>query len=229
MKRPSRTRNKNKNSPGVKRGLTISKAVRAGFGYITRTKLRYVSSFQLTYSGSAAGVRSFSANGLYDPDITGTGHQPMGFDTYASIYSKYIVRKSSLTILAVSPTDLANGAPTAMGILLSNASTLAYPGVDALMEQGLNPSVAMCNSSPLYRPVKLTSRTYKPEMFFNVVSPADVQVEIGALTGANPATQAYFNIWLGQTPSGSDIDPYNLTISITYEVEFFDLREIGQS
>lgn len=213
----------------VGQSLTIVRPVRAGFGFSTRTRLRYVTSVQLQIAGSAAGIRTFSANGLYDPDITGVGHQPMGFDVYSSVYSKYMVRASTCTIAAISPTDLANGAPMAVGILLSNAATLGVAGVDALMEQGLNPYVVMCNSTPLYRAVKVTSRRYKPELFFHVTNPVDLQDEIGALTSANPVTQAYFICWFGQTPSGTDVDTLNVTVHLEYDVDFFDLKEVVQS
>ena len=33
----------------------------------------------------------FSCNGLYDPNITGTGHQPMYFDQVTPIYNQYRV------------------------------------------------------------------------------------------------------------------------------------------
>lgn len=224
-----RIRNKNKRSPAGKQSLSIMRPVRAGFNYSTRTRLTYVTSVQLVISGSGAGVRAFTANGLYDPDITGVGHQPMGFDLFAGIYAKYIVRSSRCTIVALSPTDLTNGAPMAVGILLSNAPTLGVASVDALMEQGLNPYRVMCNASPLYRPVKLTSRVYRPELFFHVVNASDTQDELGALVTANPSTQAYFDVWFGQTPSGTDVDTLNTTVKLEYEVEFFDLREIGQS
>jgi hypothetical protein len=50
-------------------------------------------------STSGATTRYFySANGLYDPDITGTGHQPMGFDQLMARYNQYTVVNSKLTV-----------------------------------------------------------------------------------------------------------------------------------
>lgn len=44
------------------------------------------------------GTQIFSANGLYDPDITGTGHQPMGFDQIIPFYDHYVVIASKITV-----------------------------------------------------------------------------------------------------------------------------------
>lgn len=35
----------------------------------------------------------FNLNSLYDPDLTSTGHQPYGYDTYATLYNRYRVFK----------------------------------------------------------------------------------------------------------------------------------------
>jgi hypothetical protein len=43
-------------------------------------RLRYSDSFQLTSTSGAVASYVYRANDLYDPDVTGTGHQPMGFD-----------------------------------------------------------------------------------------------------------------------------------------------------
>lgn len=42
-------------------------------------------------SGLAA-VYVFSANGLYDPNISGVGHQAMGFDQMSALYQEYLVK-----------------------------------------------------------------------------------------------------------------------------------------
>lgn len=49
----------------------------------------------------AAGVTAvyvFAANGLYDPNITGVGHQPSGFDQYMALYNEYVVLGSTITV-----------------------------------------------------------------------------------------------------------------------------------
>jgi hypothetical protein len=166
---------------------------------------------------------------LYDPDITGVGHQPLGFDTFASVYLDYIVTGSSLEVIGICPSDLTNGAPSAVGVMLSNSSTLAYNAADALMEQGLSNYKVMANAHPLYQMTTVKSRRYDPRQFFNVRMPEDLQDAIGAAVTANPTALAYFNVWFGQVPSGTDVDPFNVTIRIKYDVQFFTLKEIPQS
>lgn len=40
----------------------------------------------------------FTANGLYDPNITSVGHQPLGFDQMMLIYEHYTVTKAKITV-----------------------------------------------------------------------------------------------------------------------------------
>ncbi len=55
-------------------------------------KLRYCDRLEIDPGASSAlGEHFFSCVGLFDPDITGTGHQPMGFDQYMALYDHYQV------------------------------------------------------------------------------------------------------------------------------------------
>lgn len=65
------------------------------------TKLKYTDEFTLT-PGAAGSVATylFNLNSLYDPNRTGTGHQPYGFDQLAAWYQRYRVYKCSWRIQA---------------------------------------------------------------------------------------------------------------------------------
>jgi hypothetical protein len=74
----------------------------------TVKNLRYATNFQLTVSGGAVASYVFAANGLFDPDITGTGHQPMGFDQMMVQYNHYCVMAAKIKVVfkSISATKL---------------------------------------------------------------------------------------------------------------------------
>lgn len=58
-----------------------------------RTVCRYFGNFK-TLNGGIGGTADttvYSANGLFDPDISGVGHQPIGFDQMTALYDHYTV------------------------------------------------------------------------------------------------------------------------------------------
>jgi len=97
-------------------------------------------SVQQTLSSVAglANTKYFWANSLFDPDATGVGHQPMGFDTMMTYYEHYCVVGSSITV------TFDNGHSNAVrcGILLSpDTSNSGDPSV--LWENGLIKTVIL--------------------------------------------------------------------------------------
>lgn len=50
--------------------------------------------------GGLASTHVFSANGLFDTDITGVGHQPSGFDQLMTFYDHYTVTHAKITVTA---------------------------------------------------------------------------------------------------------------------------------
>lgn len=58
----------------------------------TYTRMRYATLTALNYGGlGTPAAYQYRINSLFDPDLTGGGHQPLGFDQYATLYNKYRV------------------------------------------------------------------------------------------------------------------------------------------
>lgn len=82
-------------------------AVEPALGLPFRTvRLRYVETYNLTAAGANIGnYWAFRANSIYDPDYSYGGHQPMGRDVWASIYSEYRVRRFYVNLSMANRTD----------------------------------------------------------------------------------------------------------------------------
>jgi len=61
--------------------------------------LKYSDAPILTLAGATGvGQYIFSCNGLYDPNITGTGSQPLYFDQLSAVYNHYTVLRSRIKV-----------------------------------------------------------------------------------------------------------------------------------
>lgn len=86
-----------------RRGRLLPSAITAS-GSISRAKkwvlLKYNTYLECNFSSAVDGrfIHVFRANGLYDPDWTGGGHQPFNRDTLLGEYRKYIVTSSFFSV-----------------------------------------------------------------------------------------------------------------------------------
>lgn len=93
-------------------------------------RLKYAQSFQRT-TGTAGvfGTENvFNLNSCYDPDQTGAGHQPYGFDLLATQYNRYMVYGCMIDIRWHNPS--ADSVVTGC-VIVPSAVTLALVGKDA--------------------------------------------------------------------------------------------------
>jgi hypothetical protein len=56
--------------------------------------LIYYDTITITSNAGVVAVHVFGSNCLFDPDITGGGHQPAGFDQYMALYQRYTVLRT---------------------------------------------------------------------------------------------------------------------------------------
>lgn len=204
-----------------------------------KTTLRYCTNIQLDPKPEALGVTGsnlwqFGANGLYDPDITGTGHQPMYFDNYAALYRQYRVTRSKISVTVVNTSvNTATTGPVLqpnysyrLFILAdgSNGLTNEYPANmgDQIEEGGPNLKWRFVAPSLTGRLAKLKNQCV-PYKLCNLGYKDDT---LDALTTTNPAQSCYYYIGITSSDGVTDPPSVYLYVTITYYVEFFDHQNI---
>lgn len=194
----------------------------SGMPKTRRAILRYtdhVTSMQSTLGALASYV--FRANGCYDPNYTGAGHQPMGWDQWTNLYNHYVVLGAKMTIKVLPDSD--NVSPCVIGTYVTDGTTVPYSTPGSFIEAKRGP----------YRLFKATDRVvslvqkYSSKKQFNITDVKDNMDRIGAPVTADPTEEALFNIWFF-TMDNTTASP-NLFVSIDYIVEFSEPKDMATS
>ena len=119
------------------------------------TKMKY--SEQITTD--ANGQYKFNLNSIYDPNSTGIGHQPYGFDTLATLYNRYRVISCGWRI-QVNWTSNNTAQPVLVGAVPANES-LTFLSLAELRE---NPRAKYISQNYGAPTVALSGKTYIPSL-----------------------------------------------------------------
>lgn len=178
----------------------------------TLIKLRYVADIEINPSLSSVGTHVFSANGMYDVDITGTGHQPLGFDQWMNFYQYYTVvgSKISARFMPTSSTPAVGSALCGIRVV-NNSIPITTP--ETLREQNNNGwrSIGTANASN----GALVVKKFSAKRFFGrqfIVGAADY---IGT-DSANPTNQAFYHVWVSSTQASGDTANTTVNVTVTF-------------
>lgn len=203
--------------------------LRIGFPKTTMIKLRYVDGIALNPGIGTLAQHFFRANGAYDPDTTGGGHQPMNWDMWTALYNHYTVVGAKITCrFHDNATAYGNG--MLAGIILSDDTTVTTDA-STVMEQGLA-RYRMANASPSANAGRglVLSKGFSCKKFFNITNPTDNTNRLGAGVTALPTEQAYFCVFLGAPPNSViDFASHQVTVQLDYIVIFSEPKEQPQS
>jgi len=123
----------------VPRSMTFAKPAwagksKTGFPKELKCRHRYVSYVTITSSAGALGSYSYRCNGMFDPDATSTGHQPLYFDQLAAIYNHFVVTNSKIDVKIVAGS--ANSAiPLQVNMFVNDDTTVTATPLYAQSEQ----------------------------------------------------------------------------------------------
>jgi hypothetical protein len=195
--------------------------------YFKKGMLYYEKGTQLSpLTGGGAVGYVFSANGIYDPNVTSTGHQPMGFDQLMALYEQYYVVSSTITIRFNAFQSLI---PIPVAVYLSpDASVLT--GASQIMENGLCKSALLSGfSGTLSATTALTLSCDVPRYYNRGKKAMLNDPELAGSAAANPVEQVYFIVTAWQALGDTATTTIHFDVILSYDVWFTEPRKLAIS
>lgn len=195
--------------------MTYSKIRTIGLPDQTYVKLRYHTI--LNEGAIAEATHIFSMNSLFDPDVTGIGSQPMGFDQWKNFYTHYQVLGSSIKVIALNAA-LSNAvvcvrpANTSVPVLINSAIELPYSRYRWMGNQNGQNRTIIKN----YMSVKKMEARNTNSINFT------------APITASPSSQKFWHVSFASNDRVSAV-AMDLDVLITYYVKFFRRTQLPSS
>lgn len=204
------------------RGLSRKDIADLGAGFPKAVKIvhKYVDTLQMTCTSGVPQLARFSVNGLYDPNIHSTGHQPLFFDQMVALYRHYTVIGSKITIRW---TNKATEVPTVYSLFVNDDTTqiTGDPGLIAEQPGAKRKVVGYGNADQHTLSLKWSAKsTFKGSVLGN-------ESLKGNGTG-NPAEQQYFDFNF-RSMSGTETANIFVHVTIEYITIWRELLDIAAS
>lgn len=184
-------------------------------------RLRYgAAALNFTASTASVGTYVFSANGLFDPNITGGSLSPAGFSQLISSYEHYTVSHAKITVIFTNNTS----SQTMVGIALEPDAT-GSSDINNMLELPYEQMVQL-EAGPAYGSSKTLSMSVNLSKYFGENVLKTTSLYRGDAI-SNPTEQAYFHCKAFNI-KGSTADVY-MTVKIEYSATFTEPRELSPS
>jgi hypothetical protein len=191
---------------------------------VLRTKLTYK---QRVNMGGSAGVivQRFRGNDLFDPDVSGVGSQPYGFDQLMSLYGKFRVLGSKLTVWASSVGTTA-GTQSYEMILVPTASGVAFTTTE---DASVAPYAKWRLNQGLSNPAAFLERSITTSKIEGI--PESRVRDDDTYSGdasTSPTSQWDWQIITQAIDRSSNLSCFAY-VSIEYDVEFYERKNLALS
>lgn len=185
-------------------------------------KMRYSDTINLNADGTSASTYTYALNGLYDPDISGVGHQPMGFDQFAALYQSYKVLGAKVKLEACGPVGGATS-DQYIGFQFHENSSYTPSNIVQIIERGREVHRLLgnqTNRATLY--MKWSGKKWYGKENYSGFSGA------GSIS-SNPSEICYCSVFATRADNTENPDAIAAVITIDYIVEWFGPLQMNQS
>lgn len=197
----------------------VSRVPRMGLGFpkMLQAKLKYVDYATLSSSAAQNAIWVFSCNGMFKPNTSASGHQPMYFDQYMTMYDHYTVLSSFIRV-----TFIPNTQELMCTVTVDDDSSPAGTAGTVLAERSPSTNLVINSQSS---PVSITKSWDGKKMFGGDLLDND---NLQGTSAANPSEISSFIVSLN-SPTAAAITATEIYVEIWYTAQFDELISIGQS
>lgn len=195
-------------------------ASQVGTGRVAALRQRVVltySSIKTIPAAAASGTQTVNLNSMNDPDRTGIGAQPNGFDQWAAFYNRYIVYRADVEWWYTMLTD--NVSAMVGSVPLNGDSSISVENILGNQEgqaQLIHNKSNVVHGKKTIRIWKFTGRTFQDYMG---------STQYQAVTNADPSEVIVYHFEVEASASSTG----TLYYRITYYAEMFDSKPLAQS
>lgn len=202
-----------------KRARPIPGTMRPGAPSILFRKLRYTGIASLSLVATGAASHLWTANGLFDPDITGTGHQPRNFDQIMTQYDHYTVLGSKVTL------DCVNNQATSQGVIIASTmqdDNVSLTSLDDLMEYPKRRHKILTGGAGGFNKTRFT-QSYSCKKYFHTKPLSDSNQQ--GSVASNPSEGAFFGVYAHTVDNAIGTGTVDVMVTIDYIVAFQEVKQ----
>lgn len=182
-------------------------------------KMKYC---ETNVSGALNGQYVYNINSVYDPDRTGIGHQPYGFDNLANLYNRYRVIKCGWRIESpLGDTD----SPRSIHAIASNDPSITWGTASYIRE---NPRCKYITVVPGGTAKTLSGWVTMPSLTGRTTAQYMADDRYQAQVTTSPAEEALLYVFVSNV-NGNPLGNIPIQVTLEYTVEFFDVKHVVQS
>lgn len=189
------------------------------------TKMKYAESFVL--SGTGLRTQQMNLNSLFDPNRSGLGHQPYGFDQLcgpagSALYNRYRVYRVDYVVVVAN--DVYN---IHYAVLNTND---ASPPIGNVSEARENPRCQYACQNPGGTLKKITGSINLASLMGRTKTQYTTSDNYQSVYSASPNELAVMNIYAQGLNDDVGVSmSHTVNVLLTYHVEFFDPHVLDQS
>lgn len=176
----------------------------------------------LDLSSTGGAENAFRLNSLFDPDFTGTGTQPIGFDQWSALYNRYRVHSCSMHVE-----------------WLSSGTTLgAICGISVRRDSGVVNQFQDLVGEPYTKWIGVGSAQAGPGCLHHAVSVRELygisnstfmDEDYSASISGSPSRIVYGHVWANTWTQTAEAVAMRCAVHLIYDVEFYERVDLDDS